>query len=372
MAVEWLVGIAGSYVLFRQLKVILDGPLPMRLSAARMLISTLMAAWVLLPSATPVTIPGSRLALYPLTLAQKGIFSILSILQNRRITAVLAASLVSILVMARLPHSLMAMAEAATALTVTAGVGVGCAIALQSLQIGTRHMRGNELKWRRFPLLCKELRCYLRTLDFYLAFFISTGAGLSELFGDWMSPAKAALPLLLLAMLQMPAILNPFGLETPPQLDRYHLLPTPYWKLLFGKHIALAMLFLASTVPVAAALICRMPFVESCSSAAVLCLVLMSWLVTGLLLMRLPSARQIRVAFGAISGNDMSALLVIQSAMMMAAVPVAAAVAMRSLSPVGGSLTTFGLLCFMIAVYVWSLRKQDWPVDLSVSQECKV
>jgi hypothetical protein len=181
-----------------------------------------------------------------------------------------------------------------------------------------------------------------------------------------MTPAKATVPILLLAFLQLPAVLNPFGLESSAELDRYRLLPVPFWKLLLNKHIALALLFSLSAAPIAAALVYRMPWADSCMTALQFFLVLLSWLATGSLLMGTRVARQILMAYGTVSGNGMSMLLAATAACLVAAVPVGGAVVMRTITmrkmgPVAEDSTALALLSLLTVVYVLILRKQDWP-----------
>ena len=176
-----------------------------------------------------------------------------------------------------------------------------------------------------------------------------------------MTPAKALLPLLLIATLQIPAVLNPFGLERRSEMDRYRLFPAPYWKLLMQKHLALAALFHASAVPLAAALACRMSLPEICATAIQFCLVLMSLLLMGTILMRTPSARWIRISFGSISGSNMPLTLVVEAVLLLALVPVAGAIAIRGTAPITACFIALGILTGVIAAYVLLIRRQLWP-----------
>jgi len=367
---EYGVGIVLVCAVLQQLRTIAFGPLPMSLLAARQMLLAVAVAWVLLPSTASTSIPVRRFAQYPLTGFQRAAYRVATICLNWRIAAVFGVSLLSVLAFIRAPHPAVSIAEAAGLLMAAACAGLASAIVLPKLQNGVRASKrsGAVATSQSYPLLRKELRCYARTLDLYLALAVSLAAGLTEYLGTWMTPAKATIPLLLLAFLQLPSALNPFGLESSAELDRYQLLPIPFWKLLLNKHIALALLFSLSAVPIAAALVYRMPWTDICATALLYCLVLLSWLVTGLLLMGIRAARQIRMAYGTVSGNGMSMLLATTAACLVAAVPVGGTVVMRTITmgkmrPVAEDSTALVLLSLLTVVYVLILRKRDWPAE---------
>lgn len=365
---EYGVGIVLVYALLQQLRTIAMSPLPMSLLAARQMLLAIAVAWVLLPSTASTSIPVRRFAQYPLTGFQRAAYRVATLCLSWRIAAVFGVSLLSVLAFIRAPHPAVSIAEAAGLLMIAACAGLASAIVFPKLQSGVLSSRrsGAAGASRSYPLLRKELRCYARTLDLYLALAVSIAAGLTEHLGTWMTPAKATVPILLLAFLQLPAVLNPFGLESSAELDRYRLLPVPFWKLLLNKHIALALLLSLSAAPIAAALVYRMPWADSCMTALQFFLVLLSWLATGSLLMGTRAARQILMAYGTVSGNGMSMLLAATAACLVAAVPVGGAVVMRTITmrkmgPVAEDSTALVLLSLLTVVYVLILRKQDWP-----------
>ncbi len=366
-AVQALVSLFIAAALFRQFKAIAVGPMPVRSSAAQLLIGGLASAWIILPCLAPIAIPLRALALYPLTWKQKAVYRIFLILQNWRVLTIIGISFISIAVLVRVPHALLVIAESFGVLAIAASIGVGCAIALEYLQIGKNRkvINSNPIEPHRCPLLRKDLRSYLRMTDFYVALAISLCAGFSEFFGNWISPVKAIVPLLLVALPQMPAFLNPFGLETQPELDRLLLAPTPYWVLLGTKHIALITLFLLSTLPLSLALIYQMPFIQFSITTIEICTIGLSCLIVGLSLMHLPRARQIRIRMvgSLISGSNMSTLFSLEVVVLAATIPVCEGWAVRYIG--------YSWLCLIIsaiffplgAVYLWQLCKQDWPTS---------
>lgn len=200
-------------------------------------------------------------------------------------------------------------------------------------------------------------------MDFYVALIISLCAGLSEFLGKWMSPVKAIVPLLLIALPQMPAFLNPFGLETRSELDRLLLAPRRYWVLLRTKHVALVTLFLLSTLPLSLALIYRMPFIQLSITMIEICTIGLSCLIVGLSLMHQPRARQIRIrmAGSLISGSNMSTLFWLEVVVLVATIPVCEGWAVRYIGYSRPCLILSAVFFPLGAVYLWQLRKQDWP-----------
>ena len=363
--VEILIGFAIATAFFRQIETIAMAPVLIRLSAARLLILELMAAWVLLPSVTPVTIPVRLLAFYPLTWKQKAVYRVASVLQHWRVVAIIVLSFLSVAVLVRLPHPAVAISKAVTALMIAASVGIGLAIALPGFRIvrARRSIDGAIPKSHKYPLLRKEIRCYLRTLDFYLAVSISFFAAFSEFYGNWLSPAKAIVPLLIIVFLQIPAFLNPFGLEASSQLDRYLLTPKPYLLFLATKHMALAILFLLSTLPLEISLAYQMHFLQISTIAMETCTVVTSCLVVGIVLMHKEHAQKIKMDSGKISGSNMSFLFVMQVAMLVAAIPLCEGVATLYTGGFVSFLISLGILCAITATYRWLLYRQTWPAS---------
>lgn len=364
---ELCVGVAAAIVLFRQLRMILTGPLPARISAAHLLLLVLAFAWAVVPSSVNPQISLRALALYPLTSFQKAVYCVLSYVQDWRIVVILGASLLTVFALVGVPQPLIAITRATALLAIAASLGLGIAIALSTLQYGLRShkLSPTDPKKRRYPLLAENVRYYARTMDPYLAFLFSALAGLTEYLGSWITPAKVTIPLLILATLQLVAVLNPFGLEKPSEMERYRLLPAPYWKLLVQKHIALTAFFLASAFPLVATLAFRMSWPELCACGVQLSLVLMSWLLTGLILMRTASARHLRMSIGTISGGNLSMLFAVLAAALLTVLPAAETLAVRGASPSTVIFVGSGLLPVLVAAYYLLVRRQRWPVETS-------
>jgi hypothetical protein len=364
------VGALAATLFFRQLWIVLSAPLEQRVTAAYLLLLVLVLAWIAAPLSMQPSFHARFLSLYPVTRAQKAAFAVLCRLQNLPTLVLLAASLLTLLSLFGMSHPLLAVAQAAVLLTLAAIAGLVLSLALSALlqrgrirQQGCPRVRRVAViacLSRRLPLLAKDLRSFARTLDPSLALFCMAGVAITEYLGAWMTPLKTTLPLLLTATLLLSLVLNPFGLESQPERSRYRLLPAPFWKLLLQKHCALATVFLAASIPLAISISVRMSLPEICASAVQFGLVLMSWLLTGLILMRLPSSQRLRIAFGSLSGSNMPVSLAIQSLFWLSVEPVAQVFAIRAAGPLFAPFVPPVFLMFLVAVYVVLIRQQRW------------
>lgn len=359
------IGIAAgaSFALLQQLRAIAVGPLDHRVKAGHLVALVLCALWAVIPLSIRPTIPVQALSLYPLTTAQQLLFHVLSYLQNRRLLALLAASFAVLVTIARVPEPIFHMAQATAALAISSLLGLALATLLRSFAHGNSSSglsRRTQTSWP-LPLLRKEFRYFSRTLDLWVALVISLAAGYSEYLAAWMTPAKASLPLLLLALMQLPLVLNPYGLDAPYERERYQLLPIPARRILFLKHVALATLFLAASIPLAGSLFYRMPLKESSIAVWLFLVVLLSWLCTGILLMRLPAARTVRMAFGTLSGDGMSIVLSLQAAALLLSLPILLGILFVGAGANGLAITAPLALPFLVLIYVWALRLADRP-----------
>jgi hypothetical protein len=363
LLLELCLGAVVAVVLLRKIASIVAGPVAQRDSAAHLLILVLASLWMAVPFSLTPSIPLRALAVYPLTGRQRAAYRILSYVQNGQILFLLFASLLALLSLVRLPQPGNALVRGAAVLTLAAISGLVLAHALSALLNRTRSTRLTAAvpPPRPLPLLRKNLRFFTRILDPYLALLFSIAAAGTEYFGAWMTPAKVLLPLLPIAIFLTPAVLNPFGLETPAELNRYRLFPQPYWKLLFQKHLALGALFLACALPVLATCALRMSLLDACANAAQALLVLVCWLLTGLILMRTRAARHLRMAFGTISGSDMSPVLLAVAVLLLAAVPVVEALAVRGAPPVDALIAVMACVFALVGAYVGLLKRQKWP-----------
>jgi hypothetical protein len=356
--VEFCIVGGASFALLQQLRAIATGPSNYRLKAGHFVVLVLCAIWALIPLSIRPTISVQSLRLYPLTAPQQLAFHVLSYLQNRRLLALFAASFAVIITLIRVPDPLSHMAKAAASLVAAMLFGLLLATFLRPSVNGHSSPRLSRQipTSKAFPLVRKEFRYFSRTLDPYVAILISLSAGYSEYLAAWMTPAKAMLLLLLVAVMQLSLVLNPFGLDTLHERERYRLLPISHQKILFEKHIALAILFMAATIPLAGSLFYRMPLQQSSITALLLFVVLLSWLCTGLFLMRLPAARTIRMAFGTLSGDGMSILLALQAAALLLLLPmVLGMLSVRAGSNVFAT-TTLVALPFLVLAYGVTIR----------------
>lgn len=364
VVIEWAVGIGVTYYFLRQLWIATLGPAQMRWSAARTLIVLLGIAWLLLPATIPRSMAAQSLKSYPLTLLQLSAFSLLSMLQNWRCVVLCAASLAGIIAALRAPHSSEGINLPMEWMAVAVFLGLGSAAVRPELRFRTDRTKGNRrgAETRRFPLASKEFRYYKRMPGMYLALTFSLAAGLAEYFGSWMNAAAATFAFLFIALTQLAPVLNPFGLETSSELDRYRLLPMTYSRLLFQKHMCLSAIFVATTLPLIAAMVYRMPLAVFFMSLPMYFLVFMSWLVTGLLLMPLPAAQQIRLSYWTSSRRRVTVSLAVMAIILLAACPIACAILAATSSPVLGTAAALGLVSLLILGYVSLLHRRKWPV----------
>jgi hypothetical protein len=357
-AVELLIGALCVLAMLRQLGLIALGPTSGRLAAARLLTLCLCTASFVIPLSVRPSIPLSSLVLYPLSRREHTIYHVASYLQIPRVLAVCTASLLAVIAAAWVPAPLHHISEAAAALFMSASTGLGLSMVVLRLQ---NRQRTPSLSRREpislpFPLIRKEVAYFSRTLDPYLALALSIAAGYSEYLGAWLSPLKLLFPLLIIALVQSSAVLNPFALDTDQERNRYALLPVPFYRIVFQKHIAAALILVATTSPLAAALAYRMSLPDLLASLLMAALVLMSWLYAGLLLMPTPSARQVRMAFGTLSGEGMSLTLALGNALLITLVPLCAALASTKIGH-ANLLSASGALALITLLYVARLRR---------------
>ncbi len=321
-----LFGAACAFAIFKQLHLLVFGPLVARLPAERLLVLCLCFAWIVVPLAVRPSIPVSSLGLFPLTRQQRVLYAAVSYLQNVRLFAVLGASLLIVAAEFWLPSPFLHATKAVVSFMLSAIAGLSLSVGLTLVQNrGRAFISRRALASHAFPMVRKELAYFRRTLDPYLALLLSLVAGYSEYLSAWVTPLRLLLPLLLIAVIQSSAVLNPFGLDTAQERERYKLLPISYRRVILQKHTALAVLSLGTTAPLIAALAWRMPFHQFVAAMLASLLVLVSWCCSGLLLMHTPSAHRVRMAFGTLSGDGMSIALAFGCAFLVCFVPVLAA-----------------------------------------------
>ena len=325
-AVEALFGAGCAFAICSQLRLMVFGPTSGRLAAERLLLLCLCVAWVVVPLGVRPSIPLSSLAVYPLSTRHRTSFLIACYLQQPRLLAVCGASLLAVVAQLWLPFPLRHVSEAIVGFSLSAVTGLGLGMAMAQVQHRDYGVisRGKPTS-RPFPFIRKELAYFSRTLDPYLALLLSVVAGYSEYLAAWLTPLKLLIPLLLIALVQSSAVLNPFALDTPQERERYKLLPVSHRRVVFQKHAALALIFACTTAPLAAALAYRTSLAQLVSSTLVIVLVLISWLCSGVFLMRTQSAQRVRMASGSLSGEGMSVPLAFVYGVLVCMVPASAA-----------------------------------------------
>jgi hypothetical protein len=349
-----------AYFFCRQIQLIVTAAAPASLAAAEVLCLALSALWLLLPLSLNPILPASLLATYPLSRRQLVLYRLLTHWLDWKAVALLTASAVSVVAVAITTHGLLHGIQAAC-LFLAAGLSgsllAEAASCLQSCDLPfamhRRTLRGN-------PLLHKELAYYARTLDPYAALLVALAAAYTELLTPWMTPSKALVPLQLIALLQLPAVLHPFALDSPAEQDRYRSLPIRFARIVANKHQALAALFLLSVSPLLAALFWQLPWLQSIAVGSEAALVLISLLLTGLILMRLPSARKIQMRIGGFAGQGLTLDLFFQAAVLSALFPLAVLFLAQGRSPLLHALLPLGFCLISTRLYLWLLDRQHW------------
>jgi len=351
------------FAYYRQLKLVMTGPPFLRLPAAERMVFVLTGLWILLPISISPSIPGLLLAPYPLSRLQRIGYRLLSHWLEWKVFALLAASVVCIVAVASTPRPWIHMAQ--TVCVLVAGCMGGTALALGSAVLQsysvTPAQRPQVWKPRKFPLLRKELVYFSRTLDPYVAFLIAIAAGYTEIIASWMTPAKATLPLLLVVIIQLPSVLNPFGLDSSSEMVRYRFIPVAFARILANKHAAIATLLFLSASPLLGALVFRLPWQESLFAISQFALILSNFLLTGLVLMRTQSAQNIKMRFGGLAGDGLTLGLFAIAVTMCSFLQLALLFVARDSSAVLRAETSVGALVVLCIFYFWLLQRQKWP-----------
>jgi hypothetical protein len=348
-----------AYFFCRQIFLVLTAAAQVRLAAAELLCLTLAVLWLLLPLSLSPTLPASLLASFPLSRRQLAAYRLLSLWLDWKSVALALASAVSVVAVAFTPSGLLYSAQAAGLFLAGGLSGTLLAQAATRLQSQALPLAAHR-SLRKNPLLHKELAYYARTLDPYAALLFALAAAYTEVLTPWMTPAKALVPLLLIALLQLPAALHPFALDSPAEQDRYRSLPVSFTRILANKHQALALLYLFSVSPLLAALFWQLPWMQSITVAAEAVLVLICLLLAGLILMRMPSARGIQMRMGGFSGQGLTLELFFQAAVLSSLLPLTVLFLTQGRSPLLHAALPLGLCLVSGKVYFWLLSRQRW------------
>jgi hypothetical protein len=360
-----LVGAGAAFGFVRQLKRIMFGPVALRLQSAEYLILALAALWLLGPLSVRPSIPTTSLQVSPITDRQRLLYRVLSHGQNIETLLMLIASLLGILALMRVPESALQMAQAATCFIAAASAGVALRFGftkLTTIQSQSKFPRTREQRSFQFPvhpLFRKEISYFARTLDPYLGLIISFGFSYSELLASWLTPAKAVVPLLLVAAVQLSAIVNPFALDNAAEKDRYRLMPLPAWKISVHKHVALTTILLFTMSPLLVAALVRMTLMQDLATFVELSIILLSWLCSGVILMRLDESRNIRMSFGSLSGTGFSFGLFGLAVLILVSAPLTSALLLRSGTSPLAVILSAGLLCALGGIYSVGLHSSS-------------
>jgi hypothetical protein len=350
----------------RQLKLMVSGPLSSRWTAAEWMIAALAVLWTLMPVSVSPSIPVQGLSVYPLSGVKRAVYRLLSHWLDPKIAWLFGASAVNLVAVAWTAQPWLHVAQVLCVLVLACCTGTALALGGSAVEDrGASSSRSSRARRpRRFPLLWKELAYFARTLDPWMALLLAIAAGYTEVVGSWMTPAKATLPLLLISIVQLPAVLNPFALDSDSERDRYRLMPVAFASVVARKHAAVAALFLLSALPLMAALLFRISWRESFLAVAQLGLILESFLLSGLVLMDTPSARSIRMHFGGMAGDGLTIGTLAVAVTINAFFPIPVAFALRRNGFGPKAAIEFGALLAVGLYYLWLLRRQRWSPHL--------
>jgi hypothetical protein len=255
------------------------------------------------------------------------------------------------------------MAQAATCLIASASADLALRsgfMKLTTIQSNFRRTRDQRsFQFPVHPLFRKEISYFARTLDPYLGLIISFGFSYSELLASWLTPAKAVVPLLLVAAVQLSAIVNPFALDNAAEKDRYRLMPLPAWKISVHKHVALTTILLFTMSPLLVAALVRMTLMQDLATFVELSIILLSWLCSGVILMRLDESRNIRMSFGSLSGTGFSFGLFGLAVLILVSAPLTSALLLRSGTSPLAVILSAGLLCALGGIYSVGLHSSS-------------
>ena len=111
------------------------------------------------------------------------------------------------------------------------------------------------------------------------------------------------------------------------------------------------------------ALLFRLSWWESVLTISQLALILVSFLLTGLLLMRTQSAQNIKMRFGGVAGEGPTLGLLAIAATMSASFPVVVIFIVRGSSLVLQAAASFGIPVTLGLLYLWLLQRQKWTLQ---------
>ena len=204
------------------------------LQEAGIFIYALLAIVIIFPlSSDPMCkIPYSRLSCWPLTRQEHWWLRLASPWVNPM--AWVIASLVIWVPLGKITLGLsLLLAGLATSAFVLSGLPGPIAPAIS--------LRVPKLPGPFGPLVRKDLRHILSTLDFHLAALLSASTAVVRLIGVDLSSEALAILTVMEVLALSTYTQSIFGLDGPSGLVRYRLFPLPGWKILLGKDFALML-----------------------------------------------------------------------------------------------------------------------------------
>jgi hypothetical protein len=194
-----------------------------------------------------------------------------------------------------------------------------------------------------------------------LALLISITAAYTEMAGRWVTPGRAIVPLLLIIILQLPALLNPFALDSSNEMDRYRIMPICLGRIIGGKHMASLLLIALSSLPLFLAVVLHQSWIGIARTFTLTGLVMVGGLLAPMLFMRTIAAQRIRMEFWKISGEGMSLdLFLLASIIAVSPVLLSELIQFQFRSTAIGVATSVGMVIGLSLLYArWLGRLSD-------------
>lgn len=353
-----LCGAGLLYAWLTQLWLLLRSSASSRGMSGQILLFAFALLWFFIPLTSDAAWPEDRLRLWPLRHGEVRILLLTPFFLGWKTIVLGSASLLTCSVFFVVDPKQAALFFAYLCAAGLCGTALAC--------IGDALSKGRAASSERRtmpcdPLLRKEIFALARALDPWLGLLVATLAATSEALTAWMTPHKATIVFLLIALCQSTAPIAPFALDNETARERYRLLPASYAALVARKHAAAALLFLASLTPLLVALAWRQSLAELADSLLLLGLVLCGLLLAGILLMGLHGSQRIRMRPGRLSGEGLSLDLAFAATVIVAAPALLAVLAttgapyLRQLALSGATLT------FCSTIYLFCLTRHRWP-----------
>lgn len=301
----------------KQIWTILTGSPERQLSAETTATCVLSLLLLLIPMNLRTAFSAEVLLVFPISKPQRLFIGVIAQILDWRMITLLVASAITILSLARTPKPISQVLGVSALLLASCIAGIGFAIGADFLRkrIRIKGRASRPPQTSRYPLLRKELGYLLRTLNPYISFLVGVAVACTEIAGRWITPGKAVISLLLIAMLQLPPLLNPFALDSESEIDRYRIMPKAQGNIVAGKHLANVLLLALCFMPLLFVIALHQSWIDTVRTLTEAALVELGGLFAAMLFMGTALARQIRMEFWKTSGESMSpALFLLASA----------------------------------------------------------